>query len=940
MYCLLQPAQKRPGENILPFKTQKFKVGKRGGGTDSPTLTSQLKSPGPRPIAGRFLKKPLTGLAVRIVTFCRTCPIKFCSVHRLLFRYQTSELIVDKSIQIRRCVRKAYILSLQSEEKEVVTHQLLRLLPLLQVGKASVKKAYLQLIPELLSHTIHKGVNVEESRQLLSYSLIHPAITTEERGNFQMWMGNLEDRFTHSAAGGGGGMSSSNTAQNNQHNLVYHQHHLHCGGSSSSSGSSTAASSSVGGSSSSNNNLSVGSHSHCHSPSPASSSHHSIGLNSSPDISASQEYINIITNNLAIPPPPTPPAPSAPAAPQSPAMNQQQQQQHHHHPPPEHGGSGNSHLAWGGQQTAHGQSLMPPDNYPGTCEAGAAINPPVPSSSTATSAESSSACCAQPFVPRSNGHLTLRAANSHVGAFGAAPGHTPLHATSSAPPKFNSMPPPSGPSQAPVPQQNSHPPLRRTHSITPPVRLQNSEKTVSEWLQTNHGHHHQPFHLNVSPHQQHGQQKQQQQQQQPLQLQLQQQQLHVQPPPQQQHPILSSRSGQYSEHAPLSPQSSVTSSGSGGSDSHCLQLLEDGPQPSRDNFLEPGSGMREVPVWLKSLRLHKYAYLFKQLSYEEMLGITENMLEQQNVTKGARHKIYVSIVKLRERQNLLRQLEKNIVEEGGSIMTALGEMKAMLNTPIKASQSTSPQQQQQQSSSTTSSSSSSPQSPSSTSADDVQEGDLPAQFCRLMGKIFTQLLTASSRDDVCFQLYLQLLDKCLIHEAFLNQKKLLQSWKQTAQKIWQPPQRYGDRPRGRFGNTFPLGASLGSRIIPRASRGPVPYSTHGGHQVLGPGGMQQWSFGSKRSILGSGCGGGGGHMPVQRNSSLNAPFINKPGLLEQTKQPVSRTHSAPIHRPVTLPLQGCDANDTEINARLDSLCISMTEHALGSSDNNDRGSHY
>ncbi|GFS25345.1 protein Smaug homolog 1-like [Elysia marginata] len=822
---------------------------------------------------------------------------------------------------------EAYILSLQNEEKEVVTHQLLRLLPLLQVGKTAVKKVYLQLIPELLSHTIHKGVNVEESRQLLSYSLIHPAITTEERANFQIWMGSLEDRFTHSGSGHTSGSA-------NHTNLVYHQHqvqHLHCGGSSS-SGSSTAASSSVGGSSSNtSNNLSVGSH--CHSPSPCSSSHHSLGLNSSPDISASQEYINIITNNLAVPPP-SAPASQPPSVAPPPTPSSLSHHHHHHHPPPDHHassspivGSGGAHISWSSQQSQQQQqqNLAPPDGYSGSCEAGAAINPTAPPPSTATSAESSPACCAQaqPFVPSSNGHLTLRAANSHVGAFGAAPGHMPLHATSSAPPNFNSMPPPSGPSQAPAPPQNSHPPLRRTTSITPPVRLQNSDKTVSEWLKSNHGHHLPPHHT-INP-QQLGQKQQ------PLQLQLQQQQLHLQ---QGQHPILSStRSGQYSDHAPLSPQSSVTSSGSGGSDSQ-LHLLEDGPQPTRDSFLEPGSGMREVPVWLKSLRLHKYSYLFKQLSYEEMLGITEDMLEQQSVTKGARHKIYVNIVKLRERQNLLRELEKSVVEEGGSIKGALGEMKTMLNTPIKASPSP-----HHASTSTSSSLPSSPQSPSSSSGDDVQEGDLPAQFCRLMGKIFTQLFTASSRDDNCFQLYLQLIDKCLNHEAFSNQRRLLQSWKQSAQKIWQPPpQKYGDKPR-RFGNTFPLGSSLGSRIIPRASRGPVPLTTHGpGQQVPGPGGIQQWSFGSKRSILGSGCGGG--HMPVQRNSSLNAPFINKPGLLEQTKQPVSRTHSAPINRPVTLPLQGCDANDTEINARLDSLCISMTEHALGSSDNNDRGPNY
>ena len=327
-----------------------------------------------------------------------------------------------------------------------MTHQLLRLLPLLQVGKTSVKKAYLQLIPELLSHTIHKGVNVEESRQLLSYSLIHPAITTEERGNFQMWMRSLEDRFTHS----GGNASSTN--QNNQHNIGYHQHHLHhlhCGGSS--SGSSTAASSSVGGSSSNtSNNLSVGSH--CHSPSPGSSSHHSLGLNSSPDISASQEYINIITNKLAVPPPASP-ASQPPACVPPPSSSSSLSHHHHHHPPPDHnaspspiGGSGGAQLSWNSQQSQQ-QSHALPDGYSGSCEAGAAINPTAPAPSTATSAESSSACCAQPFVPSSNGHLTLRAANSHVGAFGAAPGHMPLHATSSAPPNFNSMPPPSGPSQ-------------------------------------------------------------------------------------------------------------------------------------------------------------------------------------------------------------------------------------------------------------------------------------------------------------------------------------------------------------------------------------------------------------------------------------------------------------------------------------------------------------
>ena len=101
-------------------------------------------------------------------------------------------------------------------------------------------------------------------------------------------------------------------------------------------------------------------------------------------------------------------------------------------------------------------------------------------------------------------------------------------------------------------QPNMHTPLRRTTSIVQnnplPLRVQNPEKTVTDWLQM--------------------------------------------------HPAVQGGSGglvvgrgrspSLTEHAPLSPQSSVTSSGSGGSDVN----HDDGPQPIRDSFLEEGSGMR------------------------------------------------------------------------------------------------------------------------------------------------------------------------------------------------------------------------------------------------------------------------------------------------------------------------------------------------------------
>ena len=37
----------------------------------------------------------------------------------------------------------------------------------------------------------------------------------------------------------------------------------------------------------------------------------------------------------------------------------------------------------------------------------------------------------------------------------------------------------------------------------------------------------------------------------------------------------------------------------------------------------------DVPMWLKSLRLHKYQHLFAELGYEEMLQISEDYLEEK-----------------------------------------------------------------------------------------------------------------------------------------------------------------------------------------------------------------------------------------------------------------------------------------------------------------------
>jgi len=122
----------------------------------------------------------------------------------------------------------------------------------------------------------------------------------------------------------------------------------------------------------------------------------------------------------------------------------------------------------------------------------------------------------------------------------------------------------------------------------------------------------------------------------------------------------------------LSPQSSLASSGSG-SESHL-----DDPRPQ---FTAPG--MQDVPSWLKSLRLHKYAYLFAYLTFEEMLDLNEEKLEINGVTKGARHKIIISVAKLRERVHHLKKVYDEMTSEKDTIRNALNEVKWTLTTPIK-----------------------------------------------------------------------------------------------------------------------------------------------------------------------------------------------------------------------------------------------------------------
>lgn len=93
------------------------------------------------------------------------------------------------------------------------------------------------------------------------------------------------------------------------------------------------------------------------------------------------------------------------------------------------------------------------------------------------------------------------------------------------------------------------------------------------------------------------------------------------------------------------------------------------------------------------LRLHKYAPFFARMSYEEMLELTEEVLEHRNITKGARQKLILSIQKLKARPAVLLASEHELLDVKRrqyrcktsyyGLSQVLFQIRAFLSTPIR-----------------------------------------------------------------------------------------------------------------------------------------------------------------------------------------------------------------------------------------------------------------
>ncbi|KYO30135.1 protein Smaug homolog 2 isoform X2 [Alligator mississippiensis] len=602
------------------------------------------------------------------------------------------------------------------EPKDKVISLLLTHLPLLQPGNMDAKTEYMKLLQKVLAYSIESNLFIEESRQLLSYALIHPATTLDDRNSLALWLGHLEDRLSGAFSGQSRGRADP----------TYHSRQ------------------------------------------------------------GSDEW-------------------QGPGEP-------------------------------GVGELGHGWQDKP---------------------------------------PRENGHL-------------------PFHSSSSVPSAINSL---GSNANAALPCQIHPSPLKRSMSLIP-----TSPQGPGDWLGGEE---------------------------------------------------LGARSAfGPGDHAPLSPQSSVASSGS--------EQTEE-PGGSRNTFQEDGSGMKDVPSWLKSLRLHKYAALFSQLTYEEMMTLTEQHLESQNVTKGARHKIALSIQKLRERQSVLKSLEKDILE-GGNLWTALQELQQIIATPIKAYSSlqASPAPKEavperlggppkpsldkpgggaEDKAPLGDSFQAQPPAPGDgeSATAPIPEGDIPGQFTRVMGKVCTQLLV-SRPDEENITSYLQLIEKCLTHEAFTEtQKKRLLSWKQQVLKLLRAfprkaaldLQSYRQQKSWAFGsNSLPIAGSVGVGVARRGQRPfPVP------PRPLAPGRMGLLSPAGLGAVSPR-----HGLSPAVASQGRQSLWFANPGGSHSMPGPgrsaVQRTHSLPVHsspQAVLMFPQECQlpGTDLEINPTLESLCLSMTEHALG-----------
>lgn len=87
-----------------------------------------------------------------------------------------------------------YLKSLYAESEEEALELLLAHLPLLRPGNSEGKEEYLTLLPKVLLGSCEESSYMDQCKQLLSLSLVHPAFNQEDRAKLSYWLARLHEK--------------------------------------------------------------------------------------------------------------------------------------------------------------------------------------------------------------------------------------------------------------------------------------------------------------------------------------------------------------------------------------------------------------------------------------------------------------------------------------------------------------------------------------------------------------------------------------------------------------------------------------------------------------------------------------------------------------------------------------------------------------------------
>ncbi|CAJ0921760.1 unnamed protein product, partial [Mesorhabditis belari] len=171
------------------------------------------------------------------------------------------------------------------------------------------------------------------------------------------------------------------------------------------------------------------------------------------------------------------------------------------------------------------------------------------------------------------------------------------------------------------------------------------------------------------------------------------------------------------------------------------------------------------------------------MTYDQMMSLDENTLEQEHVTKGARKKILQSIEKLIQRPAILRENEQMLFMGAGKrcVNCAIVCLLQTLGTPIHPYRSTNSKS-------------------IDTPCIKIQDQNLPGMLYRLLFHVHClvfcgglQAVREDLEDEYLFML-LNTYDRILSNAAFTAaQKEQVLAWKKEARKFVEPAELRGHR---------------------------------------------------------------------------------------------------------------------------------------------------